>query len=340
MNWATRFLLPIATALSLVAPNHIDAQAVQLGKIIANVRVGRGDFLSHPVLISLEMRGSAVTSTYNDEGGRVGFYNLAANEYKITVNDDAYEPFSTTVEVDPTKSPVCFVQITLIPTARAKDDPLASRVEGSNPFLVDLSDYYRQFPKKTIQEFKKGVEADHHGNQDQAIEHYQKALSISPGFYAAHNNLGTLYLSRQDFNAAQTQFEAALKGNQNDGQAYFNLGNVFLLTRQYDAAEREISEGLRRRPDSAFGLFLQGSLYSRTGQPALAEKSLLNALQFDATMSQAHLQLVNLYVQQKRTPDAIKELEAYLKAFPDTPFSPKARELLKRLLGDTQSHPQ
>jgi outer membrane protein assembly factor BamD (BamD/ComL family) len=43
---------------------------------------------------------------------------------------------------------------------------------------------------------------------------------------------------------------------------------------------------------------------------------------------------VNLYVQQKRTPDAISELEAYLKAFPDSPFSPKARDLLKRLQGD------
>jgi outer membrane protein assembly factor BamD (BamD/ComL family) len=43
---------------------------------------------------------------------------------------------------------------------------------------------------------------------------------------------------------------------------------------------------------------------------------------------------VNLYLQQKRTPEAIGELEAYLKAFPDSPFSPKARDLLKRLHGD------
>ncbi len=47
-----------------------------------------------------------------------------------------------------------------------------------------------------------------------------------------------------------------------------------------------------------------------------------------------YLQLVNLYMQQKRTPEAITELESYLKAFPDSPFSPKARESLKRLRGD------
>ena len=54
-------------------------------------------------------------------------------------------------------------------------------------------------------------------------------------------------------------------------------------------------------------------------------------------MSQGHLQLVNLYLQQKRTADAISQLEGYLKAFPNTPFSPKARELLKRLQGEVTS---
>jgi Tetratricopeptide repeat len=52
-------------------------------------------------------------------------------------------------------------------------------------------------------------------------------------------------------------------------------------------------------------------------------------------MPQVYLQLVNLYVQQKRTAEAINQLEAYLKAFSDSPFSPKARDLLKRLQGET-----
>ncbi len=97
---------------------------------------------------------------------------------------------------------------------------------------------------------------------------------------------------------------------------------------------------MQRRPDSAFGHFLQGSLYSRTGRPELAEKSLKNALRLDPLMSQGYLQLVNLYLQQKRTSDAIGELEAYLKAFPNTPFSPKARDLLKRLQGTAPARPQ
>jgi regulator of sirC expression with transglutaminase-like and TPR domain len=79
---------------------------------------------------------------------------------------------------------------------------------------------------------------------------------------------------------------------------------------------------------------LQGSLYSRTSRPELAESSLHSALQLDPKMSEAYLQLVNLYLQQKREPEAIDELKVYLKAFPASPFSPRARDLLKRLEED------
>jgi tetratricopeptide (TPR) repeat protein len=320
--------------LSILVTRPGDAQLRQTGKIVGSVRVLRADFPVHPVLISLEMRGSAMASVYADDQGRFGFPNLSANEYKITVNDDAYEPVSLTVEVDPATASMNFVQITLIPRSKDKKDPMPARAGGSNPYLVDPADYYRQFPKKTVKEYEKGIDAEHHGKADEAIEHYEKALSYSPEFYPAHNNLGSVYLSRQNFEAAQNHFESALKANQKDAQAYFNLANVMLLTQRFDEAEHEIGEGLQRRPDSAFGYFLQGSLYARTKRAELAEKSLLNALRLDPAMSQGYLQLVNIYLQQKRTEDAISQLEAYLKAFPDTPFSPQARDLLKRLQGN------
>jgi tetratricopeptide (TPR) repeat protein len=337
MGTGWRVVVWSALLASLAIPDQLCAQQSQLGKIIGNVRVSRGDFPAHPVLISLEMRGTPIESAYCDDQGRFGFYSLIANQYRVSVDDDAYEPFSETTEVNPATSPMNFVQITLVPRSTGKKDPLPGRLEGSNPFLVDPAEYYRKFPKKTLKEFEKGVDADHQGKADDAIQHYEKALRYSPDFYPAHNHLGLAYLARQNFEAAQNQFEAALKVNQNDAQAYFNLANLLLLTKRYPAAEREVEEGLQRRPDSAFGHFLQGSVYSRTGRPELAEKSLQSALQLDPKMSEVYLQLVNLYLQQKRTSDAIIELEAYLKAFPNTPFSSKARELLKRLQGEVTS---
>jgi tetratricopeptide (TPR) repeat protein len=330
-DWRTTVFF--ALVANFVVPIHLCAQQNQLGKIIGSVRVAKADFPAHPVLISLEMRGSPIDSKYCDDQGRFGFYGLVANEYEVLVNDDAYEPVKEIAAVNPESSPINFVQITLVPRANAKKGSLPGRVEGSNPYLIDPAEYYRQFPKKTLKEFDKGTDADHKGRTDEAIQHYEKALGISPTFYPAHNNLGSIYMASQKYDLAQAEFEAALKANQNDVEAYFNLANVFITTQRYPAAEREIDDGLQRRPDSAFGHFLQGLLYSRTNRPELAEKSLQSALQLDPKMSQAYLQLVNLYLQHKRTPEAIAELESYLKNFPDTPFAPKARETLKRLQG-------
>jgi Flp pilus assembly protein TadD len=334
MGTCSRAFVSFGLLAFFVIPCQLSAQQNQLGKIIGSIRVVRGDFPAHPVLVRIEMRGSPIGSAYCDEQGRFGFYALVANEYRVSVDDDAYEPVSATTEVNPDVSPVNIVQLTLEPRPNAKKDPLPGRVEGSNPYLIDPAEYYRKFPKKTLKEFERGVNADHQGKTDDAIQHYEKALTYSPDFYPAHNNLGSAYLGRQSFEAAQTQFEAALKTNQNDGQAHFNLAYVLMLTQRYPDAEREIEEGLQRRPDSAFGLFLQGSVYSRTGRPELAEKSLQSALKLDPKMPKVYLQLVYLYVQQKRTSEAISELETYLKAFPDSSLSPKARETLKRLQGD------
>jgi tetratricopeptide (TPR) repeat protein len=334
----TRHVLALSAFLSFFfVPAQLCAQQGELGKIIGNIRVIKGDFPTHPVLVSLEMRGAAIESSYCDDQGRFGFYSLVANSYRISVNDPSYEPASEATDVNPQVSQMNFVQLFLTPRSTTKKDPLPGRVDGSNPYLIDPADYNRQFPKRTLKEFDKGVESDNRGKTAEAIQHYEKALSYSPNFYPAHNNLGSAYLARQNFEGAQAEFAAALKSNQNDGQAYFNLANVLVLTLHYGEAESEIDEGLQRRPDSAFGKFLQGSVYSHTNRPELAEKSLQVALQLDPKMSQAYLQLVNLYLQQKRTADAISQLEIYLKAFPDSPFSPKARDLLKRLQPNTTS---
>ena len=329
--------LVISTLLTLVflsAFLSAQQQQTQLGKIIGSVRVVKGDFPSTPVLVNLELRGSTIESVYTDGQGRFGFYSLYANQYRVAINDEAFQPVSENVNIFPDIEPLAFVQFTLIPREGKKPtDPLQKRVAGSNPYLVDPAEYYKHFPKKAVKEFEKGVNAEKDGKADEAIAHYLKAIDSSPDFYPAHNNLGSAYLSRQQFADARSQFEAAIKANQNDPQAHLNLANVMLLTKQYDAATLEIEEGMKRQPNSAFGEFLRGTLYSHTDRPELAEKSLRRAVDLDPKMAQAYLQLVNLYVRQRRTSDAINELEAYLKVFPEGPFSPKARDLLKRLQG-------
>jgi tetratricopeptide (TPR) repeat protein len=339
-NCRSFLLFALLAAIALCPSLCGQQQQAPLGRIIGSVRVVKGDFPPTPVLVTLELRGGAMGNVYTDGQGRFGFYALAANQYRVTIDDEAYQPVSQDVSVYPDVEPMNFVQFDLVPREnKKKPDPQQGQVPGSNPYLIDPNQYLRRYPKKTIKEFEKGVEAEKHGDLEVAIVHYEKAIANSPDFYPAHNNLGSAFLSQRKIGDAQSQFEAAISANQNDAQARFNLANVLLLTQRYNDAAVELQEGFKRQPVSAFGQFLRGSLYSHTDQPELAEKSLLTALNLEPTMSQAYLQLVNLYLQQKRTSDAVGELQTYLKEFPEAQFSQKARDLLKRLQANASSNP-
>jgi len=303
----------------------------QLGKIIGQVLITKGDFPSNPILVDLQLHGSTINSVYTDDQGRFGFYGLEANPYHVVIREPAFYAVDDLANVNPVVSPINMVQIRLEPREEAKQDVLSNRVAGSNRYLIDPAEYSQHFPKSAVQEFEKAVQFDRKRKPDDAIRHYEKAVQIAPEFYQAHNNLGSDYLSKSDFSAARKEFEQASRLNQSDAAAYFNLSNVCMLMGQLPEARRYLDEGMRRQPDSALGHFLEGTLNIRLGKLPQAEGPLRQAIQLDPLMAQPRLQLVNLLLQQGRKGDAVVQLHDFLSAFPESPFSAQAKQLLKRL---------
>lgn len=308
------------------------AQQQEVGGIIGQLRVTRGDFPPHQIMVELRFRGSAIQSIYADNQGKFGFDGLVGGEYHIIINDEAFDPVDERVMIHPDVNSYAMAFITLRPRqSDQKVDPLGARASGGNLYLVDPADYNRRFPKKALKEYERGIDAERKGNHDEAIAHYLDALKIAPDYYPAHNNLGTVYLSKADFESAEEQFQEVIRINQNDAQAYFNLGNVLQMKGSYAESQAAVAAGLQRRPDSAFGHFLQGQLDLRAGRLLEAEKSLRAALQLDSTMWQAQLQLVGLYVERQQRQEAIDELQRFLRTFPSVPAAPKAQDLLRKL---------
>jgi len=221
--------------------------------------------------------------------------------------------------------------ITLRPRDDVKQGPASNRVVGSNPYLVDPAYYYRRFPKKAVKEFDRGVQADRVRKHDEAIEHYQEAVKIAPAFYMAHNNLGADYLRKSDFFAAKNEFQLATQLNRSDGAPYFNLSNVCILTGELSQALFYLDQGMQRQPYSALGHFLQGTLGIRLGRFPQAERALRASIQLNPMMAEARLQLVNLLLQQSRKKETVVQLQDFVAAFPESPFSGKVKDLLKRL---------
>jgi Flp pilus assembly protein TadD len=322
----------------LLMPGTLLGQVNRLGRIMGETRTVRGDFPQRQLLVELFLRGAVVESVYTDSGGRFGFSDLQPNGYMVKIRDEEYYPVEERVEVDPDVTPYAWVRMRLRPREDKPTDTTA-KVSGGNPYLVNTDNYNKHFPKKALKEYERGLDAERKGKHDEAIAHYLSTLDISPDYYPAHNNLGSLYLGKADFKAAEAQFQEVIRLDQNDAQAYFNLGNVLMLTGRYPESEKALTSGLQRRPDSAFGNFLQGSLYGRTGNLTEAEKTLRTALRLDPTMWQAHLQLVNVYLQQNQRQNAISELQAFVTDFPSAPTVAKANELLYKLRNESASDP-
>lgn len=330
MPRAGRILILTCFVSLLIPPLILQAQQSGVGSIIGELHVGKGDFSSR-VFVELQLRGATIASSYSDDQGKFGFYGLGSNPYHVVIHDEHFESVDQLVVLDTSISSMSMAQINLTLREGVKREELSNRQAGSNPYLIEPSEYRRHFPKSAVKEFDKGVSADKHQRRDEAISHYQKAIAIAPDFYPAHNNLGSDYVSKSDFKSAQPQFEEAIKLNQSDAEAYLNLANVLLMSKSYKDALKNVEEGLRRSPSSAFGHYVLGSIYERMRRLPDAESALREALKLDPGMHRIHLELVNVYLAQNKKFEAKAELRAFLKDSPEDPFAPKATEMLVRL---------
>jgi tetratricopeptide (TPR) repeat protein len=322
--------------LCLIGCFSFPASAQTLGSVVGHIRIARGDVPAQRILVSLELREVSIDSVYTDSSGAFGFHNLSPNAYSVAISDDQYDTVRRSFVIESTmQSPNVFVDITLVPKKNQKGPDESPK--GSNPNMMDIHEYSEHFPKAAVKEYKKGINADHSGDRDGAIRHYQKAIEIAPDFYVAHNNLGSDYVAKSDFPSARKEFEQVIRLNQSDADAYFNLSNVCMLTGDLPEAQHFLEEGLRRQPDSALGQFFLGSLNIRLKKFPEAEAALRRAIQTDPQMVQPRLQLVNLLLQQGRKGDAESLLRDFLAAFPDNSFSPQAKQVLQRLEASSKS---
>src|SRR5258708_33339423 len=109
------FKFPVIVACAVFRmPASLQAQQPQqLGKIIGSVRVVKADAPSPPVLVTVEMRESPIGSAYTDGQGRFGCFNLASNECKVMITDNAYNQQSVITAVTPSTSTRNFAPVNL-----------------------------------------------------------------------------------------------------------------------------------------------------------------------------------------------------------------------------------
>jgi len=116
------------------------------------------------------------------------------------------------------------------------------------------------------------------GNLPEAIEEYQNALQLDPSNVNVHNSLGVCYGAMKMYDAAESEFNAALLLKPDEVMALYNLGVVCLLTGRKEMA-LNFFVNASAIDDGIFEIaLLTGKLSLEVGNPEKARYFLKKAL--------------------------------------------------------------
>ena len=87
------------------------------------------------------------------------------------------------------------------------------------------------------------------GREDQAIGYLREVLRLRPGWAAAHNNLGMVFITQKRLPEAAASFQEAVRLQPGDALAHNNLGNALRELGRPVEAVVSLQQALRIRPD-------------------------------------------------------------------------------------------
>jgi tetratricopeptide (TPR) repeat protein len=98
-------------------------------------------------------------------------------------------------------------------------------------------------PLSHVANTKMGINHQLAGRTDQAIEYYEKALSLRRNSTAA-NNLGQCYVDKKQYALSLPYFQLSIALKPNDSQTWFNMGNAYDSLGNYNEAVRDYTIAL------------------------------------------------------------------------------------------------
>jgi tetratricopeptide (TPR) repeat protein len=122
--------------------------------------------------------------------------------------------------------------------------------------------------------FRVGNELEAHGDEEQAIAAYEKALAGDPALAAAHTNLGNLLFRRGQRGEARTHYEAALALDPDQPEARYNLGNLLDEVGEKELARMEWYRVITACPEFADAHFNLAVGFARQGDGGRARTHL------------------------------------------------------------------
>ena len=151
-----------------------------------------------------------------------------------------------------------------------------------------------------------------------AIEPLRKFLAEKDDFPYAHFQLGYVYTALKQPKEARAEYEKAVELDPKMSEAQLDLG-ILLLDTEPAAAVGPLSKAVDLLPTQSRPRFLLGAAQERSGDLKAAAQSFEAALRLDPKDLDTTLHLGQLYLSQKRGPDAENKFRAALELQPGLP---------------------
>jgi Flp pilus assembly protein TadD len=153
-----------------------------------------------------------------------------------------------------------------------------------------------------------GRKAHFAGRLDQAMAHYQEALTRDPYHVGALNNMGVALKVLNRFAPACAYYRRALALKPDDAGMLSNFGNALRGLGAFEEAESVLKRSLALRPNSFDAVHNLALVYKASRRWAEATAGLIEALRLKPDHAEAHFDLAVVYLQ---TGDLVRGFAEY-----------------------------
>ena len=291
-----------------------------------DVILPNGQRLDHPVMVRLSTPRGEITTTSNGNGSFV-FRQLTAGRYGVTIDvGDDYVPANEVVDIiesgaGGTMSRMGETYTVQVHLRLRSNQPLTKGVISAN-----------DPPKAAVDLYNKALESAKDGHRDKAIEQLKGALAIHPNFVAALNGLGVQYLRVGNYQAAFEAFSNGLKLTPDSFMLQLNCGIALFGLNKPAEAETHFGAALAKNEASGSAHLYRARALIGLNRLDDAAKDLKRAIEIGGDeVKLAHRYLAGIYVEKGENAEAVKQLELYLKASPDSKETDQIKNLIKDL---------
>lgn len=198
------------------------------------------------------------------------------------------------------------------------------------PGVVSAKFFHPENPK-TIELYKKNVEAEAKKDGPKSLEYLKEIVSLDPADFIAWAKLGFLYYKKDSLAEAEAAFKKSAELKIEYTPVWVAVGMIRVTQKQFAAAIELYKYALELEPKSAGIYRLLGEAYLLNRQGALGAEALNKAIALDPVgMAECHLQLAHLYQLAKANKLATKEYKMFLTKVPNHPDKQKFEEFIKK----------